>query len=110
MKKGRPAYLVEALAHPEDSAAVEQTLLRHSSTFGLRKTTAVRQVLARWHVSVETPYGTIRVKVGAHGSEVLHTAPEFEDVAAAARSAGVPHQVVHQAALRAVDRDALEVR
>ena len=103
MKKGRAGLLVQALCPPDRRPAVAEALLRHSGSFGVRFHTADRQVLRRWHHAVETPWGPIRVKVGALGDEILHLSPEHEDVARAAKAAGVPSPRVHWAAVRAAD-------
>lgn len=68
---------------------VGDTLLRHAGTFGYRYETLAREVVARRHVTVSTPWGPVRVKLGERSGEVLHAAPEYEDCAALARSAGV---------------------
>ena len=101
MKKGRSGLLVTALATPEHREAVTDALLRHGSTFGVRASSATRTILDRWHDTIETPFGTIRVKIGASQGEILHASPEYEDVHAAALAAGQPAPVVHAAALQA---------
>lgn len=105
MKKGRPGLLVQALATPSGSAAVELALLRHGSTFGVRRHTARRRVLDRRHVPVTTPWGEVRIKLGILDGELLRAAPEHEDVAALARAAGVPVPRVYAAAVRAFDAE-----
>ena len=101
MKKGRPGMLVTALATPARAAEVERALLRHGSTFGVRRQTADRRVLSRRHVAVETRYGPVRIKLGLLDGDVVHAAPEFEDVAAAAKAHQVPVPRVHAAAIAA---------
>jgi len=103
MKKGRSGLRVEALATPTAASAVAETMLRHGSTFGVRHQDARRTVLDRWHTEAHTPWGPVRVKVGALHGEVLHLAPEHEDVAAVARAAGQPVPRVHSEAIRALD-------
>ena len=101
MKKGRAGLLVTALAAPEHTTAVEQAMLRHGTTFGVRRTPADRTVLDRWHDTVGTPWGDVRVKVGALDGEVLHASPEYEDVQQVADAAGRTTIEVHSAALSA---------
>jgi pyridinium-3,5-bisthiocarboxylic acid mononucleotide nickel chelatase len=102
MKKGRSGLLVEAHARPATEDAVARAMLRHGSTFGVRAWTARRRVLDRWHTTSRTPWGEVRVKVGALDGEVLQTAPEYEDVQSVARAAGQPAPRVHWAALQAL--------
>jgi uncharacterized protein (DUF111 family) len=60
-----------------------------------------RSKLARRVESVRTKYGPIRLKIGSLDGETIRAAPEYEDVAAAARRAKVPFDVVHLAAAEA---------
>ena len=101
MKKGRSGLLLTALARTEHVASVSDALLRHGSTFGVRHSSASRQVLDRWHATVDTPWGEVRVKIGALNGEVLHASPEYEDVQAVARAARQPAPTVHAAAVQA---------
>jgi pyridinium-3,5-bisthiocarboxylic acid mononucleotide nickel chelatase len=110
MKKNRPGTLLTVLCNPADSAALEQLLLRETSTLGLRIRQDRRLCLDRAHTTVQTAYGAIRIKLGtraAHIStetgtpEILNANPEFEDCRAAARAHNVPLKQVQQAALAA---------
>jgi uncharacterized protein (DUF111 family) len=101
MKKGRSGLLVTALAEWSAVAQVELSMLQHGSTFGVRRHRTTRRVLSRRHRAVQTPYGEIRVKLGSLDGDVLHAAPEFEDVRQAADQAGVPVGRVHAAAIAA---------
>lgn len=99
MKKGRPGQLLTVLCKPESVAAIEQILLRETGTLGVRRHVAERTKLAREHVTIETRFGPIRVKLGRLDEKSQHAWPEYEDCAAAARRAAV--------ALADVQREAL---
>jgi len=101
MKKGRSGLWVQALAASSRADEVAEALLAHGSSFGLRRSSASREVLDRWHEKVNTPYGEIRIKIGARRGQILHASPEFEDVRAAAESCNMPIPRVHQAAIAA---------
>jgi pyridinium-3,5-bisthiocarboxylic acid mononucleotide nickel chelatase len=101
MKKGRPGTLITILCNPADSAALEQLLLRETSTLGVRIRQDRRACLDRAHSAVQTPYGEIRIKLGTHEGEILNANPEFEDCRAAARAHEVPVKQVQQAAIAA---------
>ena len=101
MKKGRPGTLLTVLCKPEDSAAMQQLLLRETSTLGLRIRQDRRACLERTHVSVTTDYGDVRMKIGSEGGEERNAAPEFEDCRAAAERHNVPLKLVQQAAIAA---------
>ena len=104
MKKGRPGTLMTVLCEPSRAEELESLLLRETSTLGVRVRQDRRVCLQRHHVPVETPYGTIRVKVGSQNGEERNVAAEFEDCRAAAIEHGVPLKVVQQAALAGYSR------
>jgi uncharacterized protein (DUF111 family) len=101
MKKGRPGTLLTVLCNPSDSHALEQFILRETSTLGVRIRQDRRSCLDRSHTTVSTPYGDIRIKIGSQGGEALNAAPEFEDCRAAAAQHKVAVKQVQQAAIAA---------
>jgi uncharacterized protein (TIGR00299 family) protein len=104
MKKGRPGFVLCALARPNDREAVAGSLLRHTSTLGVRIARYDRYELERDWVTVEVAGGAVRVKRGWLGGEVVNLAPEHDDCAALAARIGRPVQTVWASALAAADR------
>jgi hypothetical protein len=100
MKKSRPGILLTTLCRPDQLAEVQEIILRHTSTFGVRYREVDRLALERTFVSVTTPYGSLAIKLGMLGGEVIQVAPEFEDCRKAAEKAGVPIKTVYDAALQ----------
>jgi hypothetical protein len=94
MKKNRPGTLLRVIARPEDQERLAALLFAETSTLGLRVYQAERRVLARRTVEVETPHGTVRVKVSDEG----RFAPEYEDCRRLALARGVPLQQILAAA------------
>jgi uncharacterized protein (TIGR00299 family) protein len=101
MKKGRPGFLVGALAEGHRRDAVARVILAETTSLGVRWHPVERTELAREMVSVETAYGPVRVKVARDGGRVAGAQPEYEDCAARAREKGVPVREVMAAALSA---------
>ena len=101
MKKSRPGILLTTLCRPDQLAEVQEIILRHTSTFGVRYREVDRLALDRTFVSVTTPYGTLAIKLGMLRGEVIQVAPEFEDCRKAAEKAGIPIKTVYDAALQA---------
>lgn len=101
MKKGRPGTLITVLCNQPEAEILQDLLLRETSTLGIRIRSERRICLERSHVTVATPYGDIRVKIGTRAGEELNAAPEFEDCRAAAQKHGVAVKQVMQAALAA---------
>lgn len=99
MKKGRPGFLLGALADGERREAVARAFLAETTTLGVRWYPVERTELAREVVSVETAYGPVRVKVARDGGRVVGAQPEYEDCAQRAREKSVPVREVMTAAL-----------
>ena len=90
MKKDRPGILVSVLCAPERSDALAQMLFEQTTTIGVRIYEARRKVLEREVLSVETPYGPVKIKVAKREGKVLNVAPEYEDCQRLATEKGVP--------------------
>jgi uncharacterized protein (TIGR00299 family) protein len=101
MKKGRPGHLLTALVPASRRDDVETAIFAETGTLGIRRVAVERTVLEREHVSVDTGYGVIRVKVGRHRGRATSVVPEFEDCRAAADRAGASVAAVVDAARRA---------
>jgi uncharacterized protein (TIGR00299 family) protein len=106
MKKSRPGTLLTVLVEPGLADRCASVILAHSTTFGVRSYEATRWKRPRDIVTVETPHGSVRVKRGWEGDRLTIVAPEFEDCRRAAQAAGVPVQVVYDAARRAAQSSA----
>ncbi|RYE85707.1 MAG: nickel pincer cofactor biosynthesis protein LarC, partial [Myxococcales bacterium] len=102
MKKGRPGLLLSALTEASTADAITTVMLRETTTLGVRRLGATRTERPRRFVQVETPYGTIPVKVseGPYGPPTVK--PEFDACARAAAAHGVPVRAVIAAALAKV--------
>lgn len=99
MKKGRPGFLLGALADGEHREAVTRAFLAETTTLGVRWYPVERTELSREVLSVETAYGPVRVKVSRDGGRVVGAQPEYEDCAQRAREKSVPVREVMAAAL-----------
>ena len=98
MKKNRPATLVRVLCQPADADALMAILFAETSTLGVRQQLVTRHCLARTTHTVETPYGSVRVKVASLGDGQVKAAPEYEDCRRLAKASGVPLREVYRAA------------
>jgi pyridinium-3,5-bisthiocarboxylic acid mononucleotide nickel chelatase len=101
MKKGRPGLLLGALCEEPRRAAVTAALFAETPTLGIRRHAVLRDVLDRALVPVETPHGTVRVKVASLEGRELGAHPEYDDCLARAKERGVPVREVMAAALAA---------
>jgi uncharacterized protein (TIGR00299 family) protein len=101
MKKGRPGFVLAALARPGDEAAVAEAMLLETSALGVRAAPYARYELAREQRIVPVPGGEVRVKLGYLDGRLVNVAPEHDDCAEVARRTGNPVKVVWAAALSA---------
>ncbi|WP_375768242.1 nickel pincer cofactor biosynthesis protein LarC [Archangium gephyra] len=102
MKKARPGHVLSVLVEGGARETVTDTLLRESTTLGVRSYAVERTALERDWVEVETPWGRVRVKRGLRNGTVLNAHPEFEDCRKVAEAAGVPLKQVMATALAAL--------
>ena len=86
MKKGRPGFIVSALARPQAESAVARALLEETSSLGVRVSRLERYELDREERVVEVEGAAVRIKVGLLGGRVVNVAPEHDDCAEVARA------------------------
>ena len=101
MKKSRPGHLITVIAHPDQVSACEQVIFQETTTLGIRRQDQRRMALRRELQTVETPLGSIRMKVAfaPHTDQVVNAHPEYEDCADLARQHQLPWRTVHHQAL-----------
>lgn len=91
MKKGRPAWQLQVICPLALTEELAKLILSESSALGLRIHREQRRILPRLSRRVVTPWGEIAVKISGN-----HIAPEYEDVATAARESGLPFQEIYR--------------
>jgi pyridinium-3,5-bisthiocarboxylic acid mononucleotide nickel chelatase len=79
MKKNRPATLLGVIARRQDEAALADLILRETTTLGLRVQPIYRYEAQREFREVETPYGSLKVKLKIVNGKVLQAMPEYVD-------------------------------
>jgi len=104
MKKGRPALCISVIAERAAEQRLAETLLRETSSIGVRHTPVSRTERPRRALDVTTEYGVIPLKISEGPFGPARVKPEFDACARAARTAGVPVGTVIAAALAAYER------
>lgn len=97
MKKNRLGQMISILCVETQRSEFTEVLFRHSSTFGVRFRRLNRETLRREIRHVVTPYGTVAVKDGYLGEQLIKSAPEYEDCARIARSNDISIRTVFEA-------------
>ena len=101
MKKGRPGFILSAIARPEAEADVVRALLEETTALGVRVARLRRYELDREERTVEVRGRPVRVKLGRLDGRIVNVAPEHDDCASLAASLGVPVKSVWLAVLAA---------
>ena len=99
MKKGRPGLVLSALVRAEAAEQLAATILRETTSLGVRWTPASRLERPRRTVEVTTRFGTIPLKVSEGPYGAPQAKPEFDACERAAAAAGVPVREVLAEAL-----------
>ncbi len=100
MKKGRPATLVSLICPAARRRALEDVLIEHSTTLGVRASRVERVKAARRLEPVATRWGDVRLKLRIWNGRVVDAAPEYDDCLAIARAHDLPIREVWNEAHR----------
>ncbi len=104
MKKGRPAAQLHVLCSKADKAKLVETILRETSTLGVRYYDVEKTMWKRSFTRVETPYGSVRMKIATDAAgRAVNVAPEYEDCRAIAVEKDIPLKEIYRAAFAATD-------
>jgi hypothetical protein len=101
MKKNRPGVLLTVLCAETDADKFAELILRETSSFGVRRYSAVRRKLRREFMSVKTPHGEVTVKIGKLDGCMVQAAPEFESCKKLARQRKVSLKEIYDAVSKA---------
>ncbi|MFB3896415.1 MAG: nickel pincer cofactor biosynthesis protein LarC, partial [bacterium] len=96
MKKNRPGIVLTILTNPANVDKISDLVFTESSTFGIRITQMQRQTLDRELITVQTKYGSIRVKLGKRNGKIVSSSPEYQDCMLAAEKHHIPFKEVYQ--------------
>jgi uncharacterized protein (TIGR00299 family) protein len=88
MKKGRAGHLITVMSPPDLVAHLTDHLLRHSTTLGVRMSTAQRVTAQRRIIQVKTRFGSAHVKVKELAGKPVDVSPEYEDCRRISRETG----------------------
>ncbi len=101
MKKNRPGTLVTVVSSPDKRESLVGLLFAESTTIGLRITETSRECLDRDIVRVQSPVGSIRVKVARRHGVIVNVSPEFDDCVRIADERGCGVKDIQAIAMKA---------
>jgi len=94
MKKNRPGILLTVFAKVADENKFVDIIFRETTTLGVRISTTRRYCLERVFDSVQTEYGTVKIK-RAFYDDMKKVSPEYEDCRKIAVDKGIPLKDVY---------------
>jgi uncharacterized protein (TIGR00299 family) protein len=95
MKKNRPGTRVSVLGELHSKDVLVETLMRESTTLGVRVSYPERYEADREIVEVKTALGPARVKMARYGGETVNMSPEYESCRQLSAQSGVPLKQVY---------------
>lgn len=110
MKKNRPGVQLSVICAVEMGEALASLILAESSTLGVRVQQMQRRKARREQQRIDTPLGSIAVKVKLLGERVISAAPEYEDCRRIAVERNVPLETVYEVARQAIERTIITSR
>ncbi|MFQ5471930.1 MAG: nickel pincer cofactor biosynthesis protein LarC [Dehalococcoidia bacterium] len=109
MKKGRPALMLSAICTEADEERVAKTILRETSTLGVRVRPVHRWEAERETLEFEASLGPAAVKVKRLRDERSRVAPEYEACKRLAETSGLPiadvYRIVQQEGEMMLERE-----
>jgi uncharacterized protein (DUF111 family) len=90
MKKSRPGIKISCICTQDKKLLLSETILRETTTLGVRELEVARLKLSRTIEKASTPFGDIRIKVSKIGDEIVRVTPEYEDMKKLAKKNNMP--------------------
>ena len=96
MKKSRPGVKLSALCTPDKEYIIKSLIFTETTTLGVRCQYVKKTALERRSLSVETPWGTVRIKEAYFQGKKIKAKPEYDDCAAIAKNHGISLESVYE--------------
>ena len=96
MKKNRPAVMLSVLSPGDAESRLAETIMRETSTLGIRVRPVFRHIAGRDIVEIDSTYGKVKVKVKRFQDEVLSISPEYDECRRIAADKGIPLRDVYR--------------
>lgn len=96
MKKNRPAVMLSVLAPRHAESDLTQTIMRETSTLGIRVSPVFRHIAEREMIEFDSTIGHTTVKVKRFMGDILSIHPEYEECRRIALDRNIPLQEVYR--------------
>ena len=95
MKKNRPGIRLQVIGHPEDRDRLVGIVFKESTSLGVRIGYSQREVLERNEVTVNSPWGEMRLTQVTNRDQGRVLVPEYEECRRIAREHNLPLRDVY---------------
>ena len=95
MKKNRPGVLLTVVCLPGEADRLAETMMKYTTTLGIRRQDLRRYILPRKIETIDTVYGKVRIK-RASGMGAEREKLEYDDLSALAREHNVSLETVRK--------------
>ena len=95
MKKNRPGVLLTVVCLPGEADRLAETMMKYTTTLGIRRQDLRRYILSRKIETIDTVYGKVRIK-RASGMGAEREKLEYDDLSALAREHNVSLETVRK--------------
>ena len=96
MKKNRPAVMLSVLALRHAESDLTQTIMRETSTLGIRVSPTFRHIAEREVIEFDSTIGHTKVKVKRFMGNIISIHPEYEECRRMALERNIPLQEVYR--------------
>jgi len=96
MKKNRPAVMLSVLAPGHAEFDLTQTIMRETSTLGIRVSPVFRHIAEREIIEFDSTVGHTKAKVKRFMGDILSVHPEYEECRRIALERNIPLQEVYR--------------
>ena len=79
MKKNRPGIVLNVLCDIPLTKKLSKVIMEETTSIGLRIARKDKIYIDRFIEEIETPFGTIKIKVSKAGNKILNKKPEYEN-------------------------------
>ncbi len=97
MKKNRPGIVLNVLCDVSSIKKLSTVIMEETTTLGVRIAIKDKIYADRFTENINTPYGTIKVKVSKSGNKILNKKPEYENLKKIALNNNVSLKEVYNA-------------
>jgi uncharacterized protein (DUF111 family) len=104
MKKSRPGVTLSVLCKEDLVEKMKGIIFSHSTSIGIREYRVKKSMLRREESTVQTNYGSVRIKQSFFNGKLVRSKPEFEDCKKLAEKHNTSISEIEKEIIKTVDK------